>query len=147
MCAIYIFLGKTVHGHARLSISLFLSLSLSLALNAKSRMNCLQRFDLGNFSIWFLFFFPLAQYESKSKSIWIRSYASSKINAYATFIGNCEKGCYISGLFIEGAGWSIEHNALVKSNNLVEPLPILRVIPMERHKLQTQVCKMQTMWF
>lgn len=53
--------------------------------------------------------------------------------------GNYEKGCYISGLYIEGAGWSITNNALVKSNNLQEPLPILRVLPMEMHKLQTQV--------
>lgn len=60
---------------------------------------------------------------------------------YAYLLVICEKGCYISGLFIEGAGWSIEQNALVKSNNLLEPLPILRVISMEKHKLQTQVCK------
>lgn len=54
---------------------------------------------------------------------------------------NCEKGCYINGLSIEGAGWNIERNALVKSNNLQEPLPILHIIPMERHKLLAQVCK------
>lgn len=49
------------------------------------------------------------------------------------------QGCYVSGLYIEGAGWSFEHNTLVRSNNLQESLPILRVLPMERHKLMTQV--------
>lgn len=68
----------------------------------------------------------------KSKSIWMTEHRN---------FDNCEKGCYVNGLSIEGAGWSIEQNALVKSNNLQEPLPILHVIPTERHKLQTQVCK------
>lgn len=61
--------------------------------------------------------------------------------------GNCEKGCYISGLCIESAAWSVQQNALIKSNNLVEPLPILRVIPIEKHKLQTQVGKAEEMQF
>lgn len=68
----------------------------------------------------------------KSKSIWMTEHRN---------FDNCEKGCYVNGLSIEGAGWSIEQNALVKSNKLQEPLPILHIIPTERHKLQAQVCK------
>lgn len=87
-----------------------------------------------HFGLGFIFCFRLSllAITLKSKSIWMTEHRN---------FDNCEKGCYINGLSIEGAGWSIEQNALVKSNNLQEPLPILHIIPMERHKLQAQVCE------
>ena len=50
-------------------------------------------------------------------------------------------GCYISGLYLEGARWDIENACLAKSlpKVLVEDLPILRVIPIEAHRLKLVV--------
>uniref|UniRef100_A0A3B5R955 Uncharacterized protein n=1 Tax=Xiphophorus maculatus TaxID=8083 RepID=A0A3B5R955_XIPMA len=43
------------------------------------------------------------------------------------------KGCFVSGLYLEGADWDIENNCLMKSKpkDLVVELPILRIIPIE----------------
>lgn len=51
------------------------------------------------------------------------------------------QGCFVTGLFIEGAEWSIEHNSLLKSkpNILVEALPILAIIPTEERQIQVKV--------
>lgn len=51
------------------------------------------------------------------------------------------QGCFVTGLFIEGAEWSIEYNSLVNSkpNILIEALPILAIIPTEKHQIQTKV--------
>lgn len=48
----------------------------------------------------------------------------------------------MTGLYIEGARWNIEHNSLAMSlpNILTEPLPILAIIPTEEHRLELQVC-------
>lgn len=52
------------------------------------------------------------------------------------------QGGYVTGLYIEGARWNIEHNSLAMSlpNILTEPLPILAIIPIEEHRLELQVC-------
>lgn len=50
-------------------------------------------------------------------------------------------GCFISGLYLEGAEWDIDNGCLVKSRPkvLVVPLPILKVIPTESRHLRLQV--------
>ncbi len=50
-------------------------------------------------------------------------------------------GCYVSGLYLEGARWDMENVCLVKSlpKVLIEELPILRVIPIEAHRLKLVV--------
>lgn len=50
-------------------------------------------------------------------------------------------GCYVSGLFLEGARWDLKEACLTKSlpKVLIEELPILRVIPIEAHRLKLVV--------
>ena len=50
-------------------------------------------------------------------------------------------GCFVSGLYLEGADWDIERGCLVKSKPkvLVVDLPILKIIPTEGHRLKLQV--------
>lgn len=50
-------------------------------------------------------------------------------------------GCYVSGLYLEGADWDIEQSCLVRSRPrvLVSQLPILKIIPIEAHRLKLQV--------
>lgn len=50
-------------------------------------------------------------------------------------------GCFVSGLYLEGAGWDLERGCLVRSQPkvLVVDLPILKVIPIESHRLKLQV--------
>jgi len=47
-------------------------------------------------------------------------------------------GCYVQGLFLEGANWNRDRGCLVppRPKVLVEQLPILQVIPVEAHKLK-----------
>ena len=47
-------------------------------------------------------------------------------------------GCLITGLFLEGAQWNQESQCLVKQppKQLLQELPVLRVIPIESHKLK-----------
>ncbi|KAI8825885.1 dynein heavy chain and region D6 of dynein motor-domain-containing protein [Fimicolochytrium jonesii] len=48
-------------------------------------------------------------------------------------------GCYIQGLYLEGAGWDTEKNCLVRletGGRLLASLPILRIIPIETHRLK-----------
>ncbi|XP_076380407.1 dynein heavy chain at 89D [Megalopta genalis] len=51
-----------------------------------------------------------------------------------------EQGCYVSGLYLEGARWDIVNQCLERSRPkiLVEELPILIVIPIEAHRLRLQ---------
>lgn len=51
------------------------------------------------------------------------------------------KGCFIYGLSIEGAGWDRKKGCLVKQRpkELVQELPVMKVIPIESHKLKLQV--------
>ncbi|XP_028270606.1 dynein heavy chain 10, axonemal isoform X2 [Parambassis ranga] len=50
------------------------------------------------------------------------------------------QGCYVSGLYLEGADWDIEKACLVKSKPkiLVVDLPILKVIPIDARRLRLQ---------
>lgn len=52
-----------------------------------------------------------------------------------------QTGCFVTGLFLEGARWSSSIMELERSvpKILVEPLPILAVIPIESHRLRLQV--------
>lgn len=52
-----------------------------------------------------------------------------------------QTGCFVTGLFLEGARWSSALMELERSvpKVLVEPLPILAVIPIEAHRLRLQV--------
>merc|ERR1711918_18331 len=48
------------------------------------------------------------------------------------------QGCLITGLFLEGAQWDMENQCLVKQppKQLLQELPVLKVIPIEAHKLK-----------
>lgn len=50
-------------------------------------------------------------------------------------------GCFVSGLYLEGADWDTDRGCLIKSKPkvLVVNLPILKVIPIESHRLKLQV--------
>ena len=50
-------------------------------------------------------------------------------------------GCFVKGLYLEGAGWNNELKCLEKSQPkiLIQELPILKVIPIEAHRLKLQV--------
>ncbi|KAJ3097104.1 Dynein heavy chain 10, axonemal [Phlyctochytrium planicorne] len=48
-------------------------------------------------------------------------------------------GCYVQGLYLEGAGWDIEKGTVVRlesGGRLLQELPILRIIPIEAHRLK-----------
>ncbi len=51
-----------------------------------------------------------------------------------------QSGCYVQGLYLEGAAWDVDRGCLVppKPKQLVQDLPILQVIPIEAHKLKLQ---------
>uniref|UniRef100_A0A8C9J6D4 Dynein axonemal heavy chain 10 n=1 Tax=Panthera tigris altaica TaxID=74533 RepID=A0A8C9J6D4_PANTA len=50
------------------------------------------------------------------------------------------QGCFVSGLYLEGADWDVERGCLIKSKPkvLVVDLPILKIIPIEAHRLKLQ---------
>ncbi|KAL2092820.1 hypothetical protein ACEWY4_012618 [Coilia grayii] len=50
------------------------------------------------------------------------------------------QGCFVSGLYLEGADWDTERGCLIRSKPkvLVVQLPILKVIPIESHRLKLQ---------
>ena len=47
-------------------------------------------------------------------------------------------GCFVSGLYLEGAGWDLERSMIRKQDPkvLVTELPILQIIPIEANKLK-----------
>jgi len=47
-------------------------------------------------------------------------------------------GCYIVGLYIEGAAWDVENQCLIRQppKVLVQELPILQIVPVEANKLK-----------
>eukprot|EP01135_Chromosphaera_perkinsii_P002697 Nk52_evm65s226 gene=Nk52_evmTU65s226 len=49
-------------------------------------------------------------------------------------------GCYIEGFFLEGAAWDHANSCLVHQppRSLLQELPILKIIPIEAHKLKLQ---------
>ncbi|XP_007489994.2 dynein axonemal heavy chain 10 isoform X1 [Monodelphis domestica] len=50
------------------------------------------------------------------------------------------QGCFVSGLYLEGADWDLEKGCLIKSQPkvLVVDLPVLKIIPIEAHRLKLQ---------
>ncbi|EKX52600.1 hypothetical protein GUITHDRAFT_157080 [Guillardia theta CCMP2712] len=51
-----------------------------------------------------------------------------------------EFGCYVQGLYLQGASWDLKESRLVRQlpKTLVQPLPILQVIPVEAHRVKLQ---------
>jgi len=49
-------------------------------------------------------------------------------------------GCFIHGLYLEGAGWDTSERSLVKPKpkQLIQSLPVMKVIPIEAHRLKKQ---------
>jgi dynein heavy chain len=47
-------------------------------------------------------------------------------------------GCYVSGLYLEGAAWDVENRQLVRQQpkQLVQELPIMQIVPVELNKLK-----------
>ena len=47
-------------------------------------------------------------------------------------------GCYVIGLYIEGAAWDVENQCLIRQppKVLVQELPILQIVPVEANKLK-----------
>lgn len=56
-------------------------------------------------------------------------------------IASVLQGCYACGFYLEGARWSTEKNCLSRSlpKRLIEPLPVMSIIPIEAHRLLLQV--------
>ncbi|XP_050426983.1 dynein axonemal heavy chain 10-like [Adelges cooleyi] len=52
-----------------------------------------------------------------------------------------ETGCYVTGIYLEGARWSLENECLSRSEPkvLIENLPILSIVPIETHRLKLLV--------
>lgn len=52
-----------------------------------------------------------------------------------------DQGCYVIGLYLEGARWDMENECLARSfpKILQEELPIVMIIPVEAHRLKLQV--------
>ncbi|KER29498.1 hypothetical protein T265_03876 [Opisthorchis viverrini] len=50
------------------------------------------------------------------------------------------QGCFVRGLFLEGASWDMEAGCLIRQHpkQLIQPLPILRVMAVETHRLKVQ---------
>ena len=51
-------------------------------------------------------------------------------------------GCFVHGLCLEGAGWDMTDSCLIKQKpkQLIQELPVLKIIPIEAHRLKLQVC-------
>mmetsp|Transcript_13853 Transcript_13853/g.21612 ORF Transcript_13853/g.21612 Transcript_13853/m.21612 type:complete len:481 (-) Transcript_13853:121-1563(-) len=65
----------------------------------------------------------------------------TKVTSYATpdqVSERLESGCYITGLYIEGASWDNNQGCLVRQppKVLIQEMPIIQVIPVEAHRLK-----------
>ncbi|XP_069789574.1 dynein axonemal heavy chain 10 isoform X2 [Narcine bancroftii] len=72
-----------------------------------------------------------------------RSTLYTQVTKYPTADDVMERpgnGCFICGLYLEGAAWDVEEGCLIRSKpkELVQELPILKVIPIEGHRLKLQ---------
>ena len=61
----------------------------------------------------------------------------------AAFITLCSTGCFVSGLYLEGGSWDLRKGCIAhqKPKQLTFPLPVMKVIPVEAHRLKLQVYK------
>ncbi|PVD32839.1 hypothetical protein C0Q70_08286 [Pomacea canaliculata] len=50
------------------------------------------------------------------------------------------QGCFVHGLYLEGAGWDVKQTCLIrqKPKQLIQELPVLKIIPIEAHRLKLQ---------
>ncbi|XP_076453104.1 dynein axonemal heavy chain 10-like [Babylonia areolata] len=50
------------------------------------------------------------------------------------------QGCFVHGLYLEGAGWDMKESCLIKQKpkQLIQELPVLKIIPIEAHRLKLQ---------
>eukprot|EP00062_Callorhinchus_milii_P021625 gi/632978548/ref/XP_007905975.1/ PREDICTED: dynein heavy chain 10, axonemal [Callorhinchus milii] len=64
----------------------------------------------------------------------------TKYNTAEEVLERPGQGCFVCGLYLEGANWDIEEGCLVRSKpkELVVELPVLKVIPIEAHRLKLQ---------
>lgn len=55
-----------------------------------------------------------------------------------SFKEKLKDGCYIQGLYLEGASWDIERGCLTKQQpkELITEMPIIQIIPAEANKLK-----------
>ncbi|KAJ7569126.1 hypothetical protein O6H91_01G062100 [Diphasiastrum complanatum] len=58
----------------------------------------------------------------------------------AQILENPNHGCYVTGLYLEGAAWDLKRSVLKyqEAKQLVSELPILQLIPMEASKIKLQ---------
>jgi hypothetical protein len=73
-----------------------------------------------------------------------RSTLYTQVTQYSTAEDVTERahqGCFVYGLSLEGAGWDQKKGCLIrqKPKELVQELPVMKVIPIESHKLKLQV--------
>ncbi|XP_070206146.1 dynein axonemal heavy chain 10-like [Littorina saxatilis] len=50
------------------------------------------------------------------------------------------QGTFVCGLYLEGAGWDVENSCLIRQRpkQLIQELPVLKIIPIESHRLKLQ---------
>ncbi|XP_074640231.1 dynein axonemal heavy chain 10-like [Tubulanus polymorphus] len=50
------------------------------------------------------------------------------------------QGCFVTGLYLEGAAWDLKNSCLIKQKpkQLIQELPVLKIIPIEAHRLKLQ---------
>jgi hypothetical protein len=60
---------------------------------------------------------------------------------YVNFDWTTVVGCFVHGLYLEGAGWDVKKGCLIrqKPKQLIQDLPVLKIIPIESHRLKLQV--------
>ena len=61
-------------------------------------------------------------------------------DADCTDVEKLSSGCYVTGLYLEGAAWDHGRSCLKRQNPkmIVESLPLLKIIPVEVQRLKTQ---------
>ncbi|CAF4671765.1 unnamed protein product, partial [Didymodactylos carnosus] len=61
----------------------------------------------------------------------------STLYTQVTKSGRC---CFITGLYLEGASWDVRKCCLLRQRpkELIQELPVMKVIPIESHKLKLQ---------